>query len=105
MMPRAVFHKVWVGALLMGSCALAGCQKAPEAHFHLNMMAMAEGEMNEDNQKTIANILLAMFGTPDEPFVIEDEAGGKMTSITKLDRKKLMMAAGPVRSDQSGAHT
>jgi mono/diheme cytochrome c family protein len=45
------------------------------------------------HQQAIANILGAMFGTPDEPVALPE---------TGLDIKKLKMAAGPVWSDQEG---
>ncbi len=91
------FHKVVCAGLFAASVgAFAGCQKSPPAQFHLNMVEMAEKEMTEENQQTIANVLEAMFGTPDDPFVLP-EAG--------LDIKKLRMAAGPVRSDRSGLHS
>ena len=94
---RSIFHKLALAAVLAaGVGSLLGCQKSPPARFHLNMVEMAEKEMTDENQQTIANVLEAMFGTPDEPFVLP-EAG--------LDIKKLQMAAGPVRSDRGGRHT
>ena len=90
------FHKVvTLIALTVGTGVLTGCQKAPPAQFHLNMVEMAEKEMTEENQQTIANVLEAMFGTPDEPFVLPE---------TNLDIKKLQIAAGPVQSDRTGRH-
>jgi mono/diheme cytochrome c family protein len=89
------FHKV--GLLIAVTAGLlVGCQKSPPARFHLNMVEMAEKEMDEENQQTVANVLEAMFGTPDEPFALPE---------TKLDLNKLRMAAGAVRQDQQGLHT
>jgi mono/diheme cytochrome c family protein len=106
MSARSRFHKaVAVAALLVCTGALAGCEKSPPAPFQLNMVAMAEGEMTVDNQRTIATILEAMFGTPDEPYLLAEEADGKRTTLANLDLVKLRMAAGPVRSDKSGKHT
>src|SRR5262249_57398339 len=62
----------------------------------LNMIAIAKQQIPFDQQQEIANILEAMFGTPDKPFVLPD-AG--------LDAKKLAVAAGPVRSDEFGRET
>lgn len=86
-------------ALLAASSLLltAGCGSSPPPQFQLNMVAMAEGEIvTEENLKDIATALEALFGTPDEPFVLPE---------TKLDIRKLRLAAGPVRSDRSGEHT
>ena len=46
-----------------------------------------------EHQQAIADILDAMFGTPDEPFALPE---------TGLDLRKLKMAAGPVWSDEAG---
>ncbi len=46
-----------------------------------------------EHQQAIANILDAMFGTPDEPFAMAE---------TGLNQRLLKMAAGPVWSDQAG---
>ena len=46
-----------------------------------------------ENQQAIANILDAMFGTPDEPFAMPE---------TGLNQRLLKMAAGPVWSDEAG---
>lgn len=46
-----------------------------------------------EHQKAVANILGAMFGTPDQPFALPE---------TGLDQRQLAMAAGPVWSDEQG---
>jgi mono/diheme cytochrome c family protein len=95
MTARSKFHKLILASVLVGISALCGCQKSPPARFALNMVEMAEKGMNEANQQTIATVLLAMFGTPDDPFVLPE---------TGLDLQKLRLAAGPVRSDRTGVH-
>jgi mono/diheme cytochrome c family protein len=96
MTPCSKFHKlILVGLFAAAGVMFAGCQKSPPARFRLNMVEIAEKEMTEENQQTIANVLEAMFGTPDEPFVLPE---------TNLDVKKLQMAAGPVQSDRTGRH-
>ncbi len=76
---------------------LVGCDQYDPPRFHANMVAMNQQQIPEKpQQQDIANILDAMFGTPDEPFVLAD---------TGLDIKKLELAAGPVRSDQFGRET
>src|SRR5688500_8406589 len=96
MMACSRFHKVvTLVSLAVGLGVLTGCQKSPPARFRLNMVEIAEKDMTEENQQTIANVLEAMFGTPDEPFVLPE---------TNLDIKKLQIAAGPVQSDRTGRH-
>ena len=93
----AKFHKV--GAFCIGAIFLAlasGCDKTPPPRFHLNMVAAARAELTEPNQQMVADVLEALWGTPDQPFVLAD---------TKLDLDKLKTAAGAVRSDRSGLHT
>jgi mono/diheme cytochrome c family protein len=80
---------VW-GLLLM---AAAGCGRTPPASFRLNMVEATKQRLTSDQEQQVATILLAMFGTPDEPVCIP-EAG--------LDEAKLRLAAGPVRSDIAG---
>ena len=75
---------------------LAGCGKTDPPQFRLNMVAIARQQLPREQQQEVANILEAMYGTPDEPFVLAD---------TRLDIKKIRMAAGPVQSDQFGNET
>ncbi|MEX0678996.1 MAG: c-type cytochrome [Pirellulales bacterium] len=81
-----------VGLLLL----VSGCGPSGPPQFHLNMVAIAEMQIPPDQQQQIANVLDAMFGTPDEPFVLPESG---------LDIKKIQMAAGPVKSDQFGRET
>jgi mono/diheme cytochrome c family protein len=74
-----------------------GCGRTEPPQFHLNMIAIADKQLPRDQQQEIANILEALFGTPDEPYVLKSETG--------LDIDKLRVAAGPVRSDQFGKET
>lgn len=83
------------------SCAalvalLAGCGKTSPPQFRANMVAMVQQQIPRESQQEISNILDAMFGTPDEPYVLPE---------TGLDMQKLQMAAGPVHSDQFGRET
>jgi mono/diheme cytochrome c family protein len=75
---------------------LAGCGQSEKPQFHLDMVSIAEKQIPAPQQQVIANVLEAMFGTPDEPFVLPESG---------LDIKKIQMAAGPVRSDQFGRET
>lgn len=75
--------------------ALAGCVEAESdpPKFRLDMVQVSSNQLVPEHQQAIANILEAMFGTPDEPFALPE---------TGLDLRKLKMAAGPVWSDKRG---
>ena len=77
------------------SLLLTGCGRS-EPQYHLDMVAIAEMQIPADQQQEIANALDAMFGTPNQPFVLPESG---------LDITKIRMAAGPVRSDQFGRET
>lgn len=75
--------------------ALAGCVEAESEPppFRLDMTQVAANQLVPQHQEAVANILAAMFGTPDKPFALPE---------TGLDLRKLKMAAGPVWSDERG---
>jgi mono/diheme cytochrome c family protein len=75
--------------------ALAGCVEAESEppKFRLNMVQVSANQLVPEHQQAIADILRAMFGTPDEPYALSE---------TGLDLRKLKMAAGPVWSDEKG---
>jgi mono/diheme cytochrome c family protein len=75
---------------------VAGCTKSDHPQFHANAVAIVKADLKADQQQDIANVLHAMFGTPDDPYVLSD---------TGLDLKKIQVAAGPVRSDEFGRET
>ena len=78
-----------LGILLL-AISLFGCGEAPPARFHLNMVRMEEAGVTSKQQQEIADILTALFGTPDTPHA-PSEAG--------LDLQLLTLAAGPVQQD------
>ncbi len=80
-------------AVVVVAAALAGCAESEPPPFRLDMTNVVAREISPDHQKAIANILGAMFGTPDKPFALPE---------TGLDGRKLAMAAGPVWSDEQG---
>jgi mono/diheme cytochrome c family protein len=82
--------------LLVPLALAAGCGQTEPPQFRLDMVSIAEMQIAEPQQQEIANVLTAMFGTPDEPYALPE---------TKLDQRKLEMAAGPVQSDQFGRET
>ena len=79
-----------VGLLLAAS---TGCGRTPAASFRPNMVEATKQRLTADQERQVATILLAMFGTPDDPVCLPE---------TGLDESKLRLAAGPVRSDISG---
>ena len=83
---------VWcLGVLLLA----AGCQRAQPPVFHMNMEQAVSGETptSPEYQQEIANVLGALFGTPDEPYA-PPESG--------LDLSRLQMAAGATWSNEKG---
>ena len=82
--------------LLIGACVamLTGCGQAPPAQFRLDMTNVVDKQLARPHQAQIANVLGAMFGTPDEPFALGE---------TGLSQRRLHMAAGPVQSNDLGA--
>lgn len=86
------------GTLAVAAAALAlmastGCGRTPAASFRPNMVEATKQRLTSEQEQQVATILLAMFGTPDDPVCLP-EAG--------LDEAKLRLAAGPVRSDIAG---
>jgi mono/diheme cytochrome c family protein len=81
-------------AVLCGlALAAVGCGRTPPAEFRLNMVEATKQRLTPEQERQVATVLLAMFGTPDEPTVLPE---------TGLDEAKLRLAAGPVRSDIVG---
>jgi len=83
-------------AILVGVIAtatIAGCGKTDPPPFRLDMTNVVSKQIAPDHQRAIANVLAAMFGTPDTPYALPE---------TGLNQRKLTMAAGPVWSDEEG---
>ena len=83
-----------VGWVMLTIVACVGCGKTDPPRFHVNLIKMRQADVVEKNhQQDVAVALEALFGTPDDPFVI-DESG--------LNATKVQLAAGPTGSDASG---
>lgn len=102
---RNIFVQLPFGAvaLLAALACTAGCG-APEAEFKLNRIytlnqEIASGSKLGDRTQDVADVLAALFGTPDEPHIptIAD-----VDAAAILDANGLNMAAGPVGSDKYG---
>ena len=70
-----------------------GCGATPPAWFRLNMVEATKQKLTPDQERQVATLMTAMFGTPDDPVALPE---------TGLDEAKLRLAAGPVRSDIVG---
>ena len=91
------------GLCLALAAGMLGCDNEPP-RFHLDMVWIRNNDDPEDafqpgQLQNLSNILSATFGTPDEPYVLQD-AGIGMGKLVNSDLLK--MAAGPVWSDQQG---
>lgn len=82
---------VYVAAIVI--LAAAGCEQAPEPQFHANMLRMVVNETSDSYQQEVADVLAAMFGTPDEPYAFPESG---------LDQNLLKLAAGAAYSDAEG---
>jgi mono/diheme cytochrome c family protein len=82
-----------IGLLSAGCLLAAGCGKTPPAFYRLNMVEATKQRLTPEQEGQVATVLLAMFGTPDEPVALPE---------TGLDEAKLRLASGPVRSDIVG---
>jgi len=83
-----------IAFLLVAGCILsAGCGKTPSASYRLNMVEATKQRLTTEQEQQVATVLLAMFGTPDDPVALPEFG---------LDEAKLRLASGPVRSDIVG---
>jgi mono/diheme cytochrome c family protein len=92
-MQYQTFSKSVIVAVAISIATLTGCGQTEPPAFRLDMMRMVENNIASNHQQAIADIMVAMFGTPDEPFAMEE---------TGLDKRELKMAAGPVFSTENG---
>ena len=84
---------LWCG--LLAAVGLAGCSESSTPEFRLDMRQIVADQIVPEHQQEIADVLAAMFGTPDEPAAPPE---------TGLDVEKLRQAAGPVWSDHGGVN-
>src|SRR5262245_28061169 len=92
MLLRKLLLSNWWWAMLV-IVAPAGCGKVDPPPFRLNMTNVISKQIAPENQQAIADLLDAMFGTPDQPFAMAE---------TGLNQRLLKMAAGPVWTDEAG---
>ena len=84
---------LWMLVIVAAVGVSVGCGKTEPPPFRLNMTNVVAKQIAPDHQQAIANILGAMFGSPDQPVALPE---------TGLQQKWLTMAAGPVWSDKEG---
>ena len=93
---------LWVWFLaLVGS--MIGCDFTPP-RFHLDMIYVRKNEdpeapFSKSQLANLAEVLTAVFGTPDEPHVI---AVANLGMHDLVEERNLKLAAGPVGSDMKG---
>lgn len=80
----------WLGCCAVVALLVTGCGKTEPPRFYPNELQMQLKEIKPFQQQDIALALAAMYGTPDEPFVLPE---------TGLDLTKIQMAAGPSFGD------
>jgi len=91
-MNRNFDRKTWLGALA-AAAMLVGCDAVDPPGFRMNMVEAVSYETGPAYQQEIADVLGALFGTPDQPFALPE---------TGLDASKLRQSAGPAWSDEEG---
>ncbi len=85
-------RKNWLG--LLAAIALGvGCDSVDPPAFRMNMVEAVSYETAPEYQQEIADVLGALFGTPDDPFALP---------ATGLDAGQLRQSAGPAWSDVAG---
>jgi len=72
---------------------VTGCSKPPAPRFHLNVVAAVKARVSAPAQQQVANILAALYGTPDQP---------RLPPEVPFKEALLARAAGPVASDIHG---
>ena len=92
-----MLHKLIQFSLLtLAMATWLGCGQAPPAKFTLNYQGDGQSEyINSSGARQIVSALQALFGTPDDPFVIDE---------TKLNKSRLLASAGPTGTSKDGKH-
>ena len=98
-------RKIAIGLSAVWLAFASGCG-GPEARFNVNRVYLSkmgkeasENGFTKQQQQDVADILVAMFGTPDEPFL---PSAGDSRIHEIVDMGRLEMAAGAVGSAEDG---
>jgi len=91
--------------VLLAALVACGCDR-PVARYRLNLAYLAkQGEeaseegFTEEQTQDVTDILTAMFGTPDQPF-LPTAGDSRISELVNIER--LHMSAGPVSSNEDG---
>lgn len=107
---RIPHQLLWAAASVwaVSAAGLTGC--SPQAQFNSNEVLIQKNEdlkpdseaFSEQRRADIANVLTALFGTPDDPHVpaVAGIDGADVARV--MDARKIEFAAGPVGSDEQG---
>lgn len=101
------------GLMIVLLTLAVGCAKPPSFQFNVVAKATAEKEEPFEPQQVddVANVLTALFGTPDDPafpnaksfhWYINYDEGYSEDLATLVDLENLQRAAGPVSTDENG---
>ena len=93
---RSIFQRLRGSLLLFiaaGFIPWAGCAEPSSPRFRLNLEGPDKAEVTTEMKQGLVDAMVAMFGTPDEPYVFPESG---------LDLKKLQLAAGPAWSSEEG---
>lgn len=90
---RKIFRSPVFLCALASVITFAGCDSVDPPAFRMNMVEAVSYETAPEYQQEIADVLSALFGTPDDPFALP---------ATGLDESKLRQSAGPAWSDEAG---
>ncbi len=92
---RHIFGWSWLALL---GLAFTGCGKSDPAYFRSNIIEMRpiDDPQTPQYKQAIANIVEAMFGTPDQPVVLKELAD------IGISETNIHWAAGPVKTDTDG---
>lgn len=82
-----------LAVVLAFALSLTGCGKPDAPRFHLNVVAAVKARVGAPAQQQIANILQALYGSPDQP---------RLPPEVPFKEALIARAAGPVASDIHG---
>ena len=65
-----------LGALVAALALVsAGCGRTPPASFRLNLVESTKQRLTREQEQQVSTVLLAMFGTPDDPHALRHPSG------------------------------
>ncbi|MCA9217549.1 MAG: cytochrome c, partial [Planctomycetales bacterium] len=96
-------NKLTILVVVASLVALAGCESRKPTfssnRVYTKKIENDAGKILRVAQEDVANLVGALFGTPDEPFMLADDALG-VSDVLNVDN--LAVAAGPITRDNYG---